>query len=238
MTAGSSPRPAISFPSPRPGRAAPGYRPRHARQAGGTRFRLLFVCTGNICRSPIAERLTRHILAQTVPAEQGRFEVASAGTWGHEGAPMEPYAAQMIAAYGADPGAFIGRELLEDHIAVADLVLTAAREHCSQVTSMGLGADPRTFTLKEFSRLVADLDTADLPTHDLVERARALVVLANRCRDGSGLVAEEADDVADPYGAPLSVYETCAAEIADALEPVLDGLTGADVGYADVRERS
>ena len=64
--------------------------------------RVLHVCTGNICRSPMAERLTRSGLEQRLGATADRFLVESAGTWGHSGSPMEPHAVSTLAAYGLD----------------------------------------------------------------------------------------------------------------------------------------
>ncbi|CAM5739476.1 Peptide chain release factor 1 [Streptomyces badius] len=53
-------------------------------------FRILHVSTGNVCRSPITERLTRHALVDRLGARSAAASIVeSAGTWGHEGAPME-----------------------------------------------------------------------------------------------------------------------------------------------------
>ena len=88
----------------------------------------------------------------------GGMLVESAGTWGHEGAPMEEHAAEVLLEHGADPEGFLGRELLDEHVIRADLVLTATRDHRAQVVSMGHSAGLRTFTLKEFTRLVRAID--------------------------------------------------------------------------------
>src|SRR4051812_32932148 len=54
-------------------------------------FRLLFVCTGNICRSPFAEILTRHLLVGRLGGRvAGRFEISSAGVQAVVGSPMHP----------------------------------------------------------------------------------------------------------------------------------------------------
>ncbi|MDX6313919.1 MAG: low molecular weight protein-tyrosine phosphatase, partial [Streptomyces sp.] len=59
-------------------------------------FRILHVCTGNVCRSPMAERLTRHELTRRLGDGAAGILVESAGTWGHEGAPMEAHAAAVL----------------------------------------------------------------------------------------------------------------------------------------------
>ncbi|GAA1101229.1 protein-tyrosine-phosphatase [Kitasatospora arboriphila] len=193
-------------------------------------FRILFVCTGNVCRSPIAERLTRHELAARLGAASHRFVVESAGTWGHEGAPMEAHAATVLGEYGVDSAGFAGRELLDEHVIDADLVLTATLDHRAQVISMGHAAGLRTFTLKEFTRLVRRIDPVTLPEprggDQLPERARALVRAAAALRGWLLAASPESDEVDDPYGAPIGMFRNCGEEIFDALDPVVTALTG------------
>ncbi|MGW3242327.1 arsenate reductase/protein-tyrosine-phosphatase family protein [Streptomyces sp. NPDC001070] len=189
-------------------------------------FRILHVCTGNVCRSPIAERLTRHELTLRLGDGAAGIIVESAGTWGHEGAPMEAHAATVLAEYAADPTGFLGRELLDDHVIDADLVLTATRDHRAQVISMGHAAGLRTFTLKEFTRLVKAIDPATLPEGSVTERARSLVRAAAALRGWLLAPTADADEVYDPYGAPLTFFRSIGEEIHDALDPVLTALTG------------
>jgi len=202
-----------------------GAEPRHGA------FKILYVCTGNVCRSPIAERLTRHELSHRLGARAGDILVESAGTWGHEGAPMESNAAEILGEYGADPRGFVGRELLDEHVIGADLVLTATLDHRAQVISMGHAAGLRTFTLKEFTRLVKAIDAATLPEAaevpgEIAERARVLVRAAAALRGWLLAATPEADEVDDPYGAPLGMFRNCGEEIFDALDPIVTALTG------------
>ncbi|MFI8103541.1 protein-tyrosine-phosphatase [Streptomyces sp. NPDC101118] len=210
------------------------------RGIDGTAFRILHVSTGNVCRSPITERLTRHALVERLgeplPGADGTHRIGgliveSAGTWGHEGAPMEANAAEVLADFGADASGFTGRELLDEHVIRADLVLTATRDHRAQVISMGHSAGLRTFTLKEFTRLVRAIDPATLPpldegTDGMVERARALVRAAAALRGWLLAPSAEADEVYDPYGAPISFFRSIGDEIQQALDPVVTALTG------------
>jgi protein-tyrosine phosphatase len=193
---------------------------------GGDVFRILHVCTGNVCRSPIAERLTRYELTRRLGDAAAGIIVESAGTWGHEGAFMEPHAATVLTEYCADPSGFLGRELLDEHVIDADLVLTATRDHRAQVISMGHAAGLRTFTLKEFSRLVRAIDPATLPEDDVTERARALVRAAAALRGWLLAPSTDADEVHDPYGAPLTYFRSVGDEIHSTLDPVVTALTG------------
>ena len=192
----------------------------------GGAFELLFVCTGNICRSPMAERLTAAALAGRLGDEAGRVVVSSAGTWGHEGSPMEPFALETLARLGVDhasSAAFRARELTEEMVQRAGLVLGASREHRAAVVTLVPRAAARTFTLREFDRLLRGVGAADLPSlaGGPAERGRALVVAAAG-RRGLAPQGPEGEDLSDPYGAPARAFEACAATIVELLRGPLD----------------
>ncbi|MEV6103839.1 protein-tyrosine-phosphatase [Streptomyces sp. NPDC051940] len=191
-------------------------------------FRILHVSTGNVCRSPITERLTRHALDVRLGDGARDILVESAGTWGHEGAQMEAHAATVLHEMGAQAEGFTGRELRDEHVIEADLVLTATRDHRAQVISMGHSAGLRTFTLKEFARLVRAIDAATLPPPEdgAVARAAALVRAAAALRGWLLAPSVEADEVGDPYGAPVTYFRAVGEEIQQALDPVVTALTG------------
>ena len=187
---------------------------------------VLFVCTGNICRSPIAEVLARSLFDQHLGANAQAFAVASAGTWGHEGSRMEPEALAALAGRGIDGDAFRARELTRAMVSDADLILVATREHSVAAAALDPEAYDRIFLLTEFARLLAAVDPADLPA-DPTERARAVVAAAatNRAADA----AEGLDsDLADPYGAPQRVFAKTAAHVERLLTPLLGLLAPCD----------
>lgn len=190
------------------------------------RFSVLFVSTGNICRSPLAERLLRHELSAALGAEAGTFHCESAGTWGHDGARMERHAAQVLRELGGDPDGFVARELCADQVLAADLILGATREHREQVRLMDPWAAGRSFSIREFSRFARRVEPSSLPAADPASRARALVdrvALLRTPRPGPTLPgrpdveAGPDDDIPDPFGAPLHVFRLCASSVADAL---------------------
>ena len=190
------------------------------------RFRVLHVCTGNICRSPLAEHLMRDGLRKRLGDDADRFIVESAGTWGHTGSPMEPYALSTLSSYDVDGSAFTARELVAEHVVAADLVLGATRAHRAAAVVLHPRAAARTFTLREFARLVSVVDPDALPTSDPVERAKALVAAAAANR---GLVPPPRpadDDLADPYQAPASAFAACGALVHATLQGPLDLLGG------------
>jgi protein-tyrosine phosphatase len=189
-------------------------------------FRILHVCTGNICRSPIAERLTRAGLEQRLGAVTEDFLVESAGTWGHSGSPMEPHALTVLSSFGVDGHDFRARELVAEHVVGADLVLGATREHRAAAVVLHPRAASRTFTLREFARLVSAVDPAQLVATDPVERARELVKAAAGRR---GLVPPDTprdDDLADPYQGPERGFALCGDLVQASLQRPLDLIVG------------
>jgi protein-tyrosine phosphatase len=190
-------------------------------------FRVLYVCTGNICRSPFAERLARLELGRRLGPEAGRVEVASAGTHGLTGHEMYVEAATVLAEAGGDPAGFVARFMDADLVTQADLVLTATREHRAAVVRLDPRASGRTFTIREFARLAAEVDPSVLPLADPLVRLRAAVeeVAAHR-----GLVGPESpadDDVPDPYGGPARGYREAGRLIGEATAATVDLLAAA-----------
>jgi protein-tyrosine phosphatase len=174
-------------------------------------FDLLFVCTGNICRSPTAELIAANRLSPR------RFQVHSAGTYGLAGYPIEPNAARPLAALGIACDEFRARRLTDDLVERADLVLTATRDHRGAVAATVPGAAGKTFTMREFARLTEGIDPASLAATDPVDRARILVALAAE-RRGRNPSKRDHDDVADPYGLGPPAYDRAIREITAALD--------------------
>ncbi|TQS44142.1 phosphotyrosine protein phosphatase [Cryptosporangium phraense] len=183
------------------------------------RFTVLMVCMGNICRSPMAERLLRLRLDERL-ADGDLVEVHGAGTgaW-HEGEPMHRQAAEEVLARGGDPSAFAARALTEEMLE-SDLVLTATIEQVGFVAELVPSAASKTFVLGEFARLAAEVPD-DLPGSDLAARGRALVAEADQLRDG----ARYSDEVPDPWGRAPEYFTAVADQIDDAVTVLADRLT-------------
>ncbi|GAA3088703.1 hypothetical protein [Streptosporangium carneum] len=160
------------------------------RQDAG--FRILFVCTGNICRSPLAERLARSALLRCP-----EFQVASAGTHAEPGMRMDERARRVLLRLGGDPEGFVSQPLTQELVAAADLVLTATVRHRAEAVDRHLAAATRAFTIAEFGALVRAVPERTVVRHDdPVLRARALVAEARSLR---GLVRVDQPDIPDPY---------------------------------------
>lgn len=181
-------------------------------------MRVLFVCSGNICRSPLGAQVLLARLGPDAPA----FEVVSAGTIADDGAPMDGAAAEQSRRLGGDPAPHRSRYLTPQIVESADLVLTAERSHRAAVVSLAPRATKRAFTIKQFARVLDGLEPSDLAgvasTAELVERVA-------RLRGTVSPLADPADDdVDDPYRRSTATHERVADEIDRAVASVADAL--------------
>jgi protein-tyrosine phosphatase len=183
-------------------------------------FTVLLVCTGNICRSALAERLGRAYLDEVLGDEAGAIRLVSAGIRAVVGSAMHPDSALVLRGLGASPGDFRARQLAESFVAGADLTLTMTRRHRSDVLAVAPRALARTFTLREAAALL-DLvvEDVELPGGGLTERARHLVteIAAARPRRHGGVD----DDIRDPVGQSVEVHDKVGEAITQTLLPVL-----------------
>jgi protein-tyrosine phosphatase len=112
---------------------------------GDRPYRIVFVCTGNICRSPMAEVITRSLAASTALADgttlADQLEVRSAGTgpW-HEGESMHPLARAALARARYPDHGHIAHQIMSSELGAIDLMVALDRRH--QQTLRGLGAEP------------------------------------------------------------------------------------------------
>jgi protein-tyrosine-phosphatase len=93
---------------------------------------ILFVCTGNICRSPMAMGLLREKLRKA--GLEGEYKVHSAGVWGLESQPPSTYAQQMMAQRGIDISDHRSHDLSSQDVEEADLILTMERGQAEAIS--------------------------------------------------------------------------------------------------------
>ena len=172
-------------------------------------FGVLFVCTGNICRSPTAEALARRELARHpgVP-----LEVSSAGSHALEGNPAASRSMLAASTRGASLERHFARELTRRRVRSAGLILCMAAEHRPFVLSYDRSAANRTFLLATFARVAGEWDWLAGSPAELVALA------AEHARELDG------DDVDDPLGHPTEAYAACAERLDGLVTPVIAAL--------------
>ena len=179
------------------------------------------VCTGNICRSPLAEQLLRARLADFP------VTVESAGTRGRPAA-MTPDAKRLAEMYGAlagDADEHRARFLTERMLAAPDLILAMARDHRRSIVELMPAKVQVTFTIREFARLAQAASPGDLEAAaqgaDAKTRLRGILRHLSSLR-GRIVPPKDAaeDDVVDPFGRSWNTYQLSAAQLVPAVDEV------------------
>jgi protein-tyrosine phosphatase len=164
---------------------------------------ILFVCTGNVCRSPTAERLA---IAYGARSHFRDLRASSAGTHAEIGHPIQLYAARVLEKLGGDASHFAARRLTPATTVDVDLVLTMTRAHRDEVLRLAPQQLHRTFTLREAAWLASEgnaRNVADLTTLR------------------SQFPSTERSDTPDPMGHDEAFFEMVGGEIFDLLLPIL-----------------
>lgn len=179
---------------------------------------ILFVCTGNICRSPYAERRLRQLLPRAgVPVE-------SAGTGAVVGSDIEDDTRERLRRLGADVTGFRARQVSPQLLDDAGLVLTMTRAHRGQVARLRPQAMRRIYALGDFADLCAESRAwrSILPSRPWLEQVETEAGAAR-----GTVVPRDADDidVVDPFRQSAGVHEQAFARIEEQLAVVVTALT-------------
>jgi protein-tyrosine phosphatase len=174
---------------------------------------ILVVCTGNVCRSPMAEGFLRAALVQRLGRDAP--VVSSAGTAGWEGSGATNEAIAAARERGVDVGAHRARVLSRALIDDAELVVCMTGRHRAAVAAIDPEALDRTFTIAELARLLE----AGRPTGTIADRVASAAASRNGLHHGDL-------DVRDPLGDPIDGYREVAQELEALAERIADTLVG------------
>lgn len=178
-------------------------------------FAVLLVCTGNLCRSVAAQQL----LSAVVPARA--IELMSAGTHAQPGLPAHPLTVKALAHAGVPPFVHSSQPLVPEAVRIADLILTATRDHRLKVVDADSTAVRRTFTVLEFARLAGSM----------TETVGSLVDLRDSVAERRGMAASTA---ADDLGDPVQGEARDHAAMVQVLVPAIQRIAAAMSGVASI----
>src|SRR6266404_4181592 len=133
---------------------------------------ILFVCTGNVCRSPMAEGIFRQAVRG-----RGDYRVLSAGLGAMEGQPPSPYAVQAVRELGIDISGQRSRMLTSELVHQADFIFGMTHSHIDTVMLLYPYAAEKTFLLREFD------ETLDLFEKDISDPIGGSYDVYLNCRD-------------------------------------------------------
>ena len=182
------------------------------------------MCTGNICRSPLAqgflEERSRRLLG-------GALHVRSAGTWARPGYGATDEAVAVAAERSIDIAEHRTTSFTAELADWADLVVTMTAEQRDEVAEAAPSTTPKTFTLKELVPILAALPPVEAPPSR--DSLLARIAEADRLRREGTAPRPADEDVADPLGLGMEAYRAAAWEIEELIDATVRGLAGQPV---------
>ncbi len=179
---------------------------------------MLFVCTGNTCRSPMAEAIFKQIVA-----EAGLdIEVKSAGVSAMKGMPISDYSAQILTRKGIQAN-LTSSPVTEQSMLESELILAMTMNHKRHLIEKYPQAMDKIFTLKEYvednkevqqlinehEQLISELQLKQALSQEITDQERTHWLELERSLPNY--------DVMDPIGGSMKDYEYCAKEIEESL---------------------
>lgn len=166
------------------------------------------MCTGNLCRSPMAEAIARHVF------EGLDVEVASTGTWAMNGSPATPEVGQTLAEEGIGFPGHRSRPIELDELLSADAIVVMTSVHAREIAKLAPAVRDRILLAKEIAE-IEPVPVASGATPG--ERLRALL-------QGRRPPYRRALDLDDPMGLPPSAYRRTYRDLSTAIGALREAL--------------
>lgn len=170
---------------------------------------ILFVCTGNICRSPLAEKVLDSLLRRS-GGPGSSIIVESAGLHAVVGAPMDTLPAAIAEESGA-ASHHVARQIDAEIVKNSSLILTMTRDQLNELCGSYPPAVRRSFNLLHFARILRTFP-------DLTDQAARLFdVTQDAGLKRSAVATGPEDDITDPYRRSAETHERVGAQIITAV---------------------
>ncbi len=193
-------------------------------------MRLLFVCTGNICRSPMAEGIARAAIERNYPERPVSVEIASAGIAGLDGEEPTSEAVQAMEERGIDIRGYEAQTVSRSLTAESDLVMVMEERQKAHVSALAGSAVVPVFLLLKLAEAVQVVQKAEDHGLDRVgplESLESVVSVATVMeRNDSWELSSHQYELADPMGMPLEWYRRAADIMEVAIGDILRALLG------------
>ena len=186
-------------------------------------MKVLFVCTGNICRSPMGELLFPHFFHTT------GIETDSAGTQGLIDSPIDPSSAKLMALDGIDSSQFRSKRLTPQLAMSSDLILCFTEHQRRKIVALAPRARSKTFLLSDFANLCRYFGQNNLLHGSNVEdRMREVMYNASMVRHA----LPKPEDIADPHRKDFIAFQAAHDEIIHAIANIVDTLEPTQAAHA------
>ena len=178
-------------------------------------MKVLFVCTGNICRSPMGE------LMFPLFFHDDSIVTDSAGVQGLLNSPIDPASALLLAQDGIDSRAFRSKRLTPQLAMSNDLILCFTEHQRRKIVALAPRVRTKTFTLTGFADLCAYCSNHGIVQGNTVdERLQSVLRNASMIQPVLG----DAPDIADPYRKEIDVFQDAHDQIGYAIANIAEAL--------------